>query len=302
MRFGPLPLTIRQLQYVVAVADEGSFRAAAERCLVSQPSLSAQIAELESALQVRLFDRDRRGVLQTPAGEALVARARAILTEVENLQSAASELVDPLKGRMRLGVIPTVAPYLLPRLDPALRLAFPDLEPLWREDKTESLVEAIEGGDLDAALVALEAELRDLEHEMVGVDPFVLAMPTNHRLARAKRAVAAAELDGENVLLLEDGHCFRHQALDLCASAGARELGFRATSLATLSQMVAGGAGVTLLPRLAVAVEERDKTLVIRAFKSPVPSRTIVLAWRRGSALEKSLRALAKAARNAYPD
>lgn len=297
MHLGAHPFTVRQLQYAVAVAAERGFRAAAERCLVSQPSLSAQVAELESALGVRLFERERRGVLLTPAGEVLIARARQVLFAMEDLRRQAAELVDPLKGRLRLGVIPTLAPYALPDLDPALRAAFPDLDLVWREDKTESVVAALGAGELDAALVALEAELGDVEHEVVGVDPFVFAAPPDHPLARSRRPLRVSELDGADVLLLEDGHCFRNQALALCASAGARELGFRATSLATLSQMVAGGAGVTLLPRLAIAVETRGRNLAIRELAKPVPQRTIVLIWRRGSALAESLRSIARAAR-----
>lgn len=301
MELRPHPFTIRQLQYVVAVAEERSFRAAADRCLVAQPSLSSQVAELESALGVRLFERDRRGVLLTQGGEALVARARRVLIEFENLRAAAKELVDPLTGVLRLGVIPTIAPYLLPHLDPAMRKAFPALDLVWREERTEALVELLESGELDAVLVALEADLGDVDYEVIGTDPFVLATPADHPLAGSKRPVRLAELAGENVLLLEDGHCFRKQALEPCAAAGTRELGFRATSLATLAQMVAGGAGITLLPRLAVAIEGRGRKLAFRELKKPVPKRTVVLAWRRGGALAESLRAVAKAARPAFP-
>jgi LysR family hydrogen peroxide-inducible transcriptional activator len=301
MDFGPHAFTARQLQYVVAVAEERNFGAAAQRCLVSQPSLSAQVAELESALGVRLFERDRRGVLLTPAGKVLVAHSRQALLAFENLRDAARQLVDPLKGRLRLGVIPTLAPYALPYLDAALREAFPDLALVWREEKTESLSAALATGDVDAALVALEAELGDVEHEILAEDRFVLAAPVGHRLGRSSRPVGVGELKGEGVLLLEDGHCFRNQALELCAAAGTRELGFRATSLATLAQMVAGGAGITLFPRLAAVVEGRNEKLVIRELKPPRPKRTIALIWRRGSALADSLRAVARVARKAIP-
>lgn len=301
MNFGPYPLTIRQLQYAVAVADTRSFRAAATRCLVSQPSLSAQLAELESALGVRLFDRDRRGVLPTPGGEILIARARRVLQEFEDLRQVAALLTDPLRGVLRIGVLPTIAAYLLPEMDPAVRRAFPQLELIWLEDKTDELCRALAEGGLDAAVLAREAELGDVDCEEIGVDPFVLAAPAAHRLARVRRPVGLGELEGESVLLLDDGHCFRSQALELCAAAGTRELGFRATSLATLVQMVAGGAGITLLPSLAAAIESRNRSLVIRPFKHPAPRRTIVLAWRRGSALAESLRSFATAARKAYP-
>lgn len=301
MKLGAFPFSIRQLQYAVAVADERNFRAAAERCLVSQPSLSAQLQELEAALGVRLFERDRRGVLLTGAGEVLVERARRILLDFEGLRAAARELVDPLCGTLRVGVIPTIAPYLLPALDPALREAFPQLEPMWREDKTENVIAALGNGNLDAGLVALESEIGDVDYEIVGVDLFVVATPIDHRLARSRRPLRTGELDGEDVLLLDDGHCFRDQALELCASAGTRELGFRATSLATLTQMVSGGAGITLLPGLAVPLEGRGKKLAIRNFAKPAPRRTVVLVWRRGSALAESLRRIASVARAAFP-
>jgi len=301
MELGPHPFTVRQLQYVVAVADARSFRGAAERCLVSQPSLSAQIADVELALGIRLFERNRRRVLVTPRGEILVARARRVLQALEDLRQAARELVDPLKGVLRFGVLPTIAAYLLPELDPAMRRAYPHLDLVWREDKTENLLQALENGELDGAILAREADLGDVELEVLGSDPFVLAMPAGHRLAGARRPVRPEELAGEKVLLLEDGHCFRNQALDLCTAAGTVELGFRATSLATLAQMVAGGAGITLLPKLAVAVESRGRDVAIREFARPEPRRTIVLAWRRGSALSASLMNVAAAARSAFP-
>lgn len=297
MRFPALPLTLRQLQYVVAVAELGGFRRAAEHVGVSQPSLSAQIAEIEGALGVRLFERRRRGVLATAAGSEVVTHARRVLLEVDDLLDAAGRHVDPLAGTLRIGVIPTIGPYLLPELDPALRKTFPRLRLVWMEDKTETLVRLVESGDLDAALLALEADLGDLEHAIVGRDAFVLAVATGHELGRRRRPVRLAELSDVPTLLLEDGHCFREQALELCSRAGARELGFRATSLATLCQMVAGGAGVTLLPRLALEVENRRGQLAIRSFTRPAPYRTIVLAWRRRTALAETLGAVADAAR-----
>ena len=297
MKLGAHPLTLRQLQYVVAVAETKSFRQAADYCHVSQPALSAQIAEAESALGVRLFERDRRRVLVTPAGAEIVARARAILVAVEDLRDAAKRHADPLAGPVRIGVIPTIGPYLLPELDPALRKAFPRIELIWSEDKTATLVARLDAGELDAAIVALESELDDLEHEVIGEDAFVLATARDQVLGRKRGRATLADMSGANVLLLEDGHCFREQALDFCAQAGARELGFRATSLMTLCRMVAGGSGITLLPRMAVAAENRSGALAIRELASPAPNRTIVLAWRRGSAMVETLRALAATAR-----
>ncbi|GMV38703.1 MAG: putative hydrogen peroxide-inducible genes activator [Myxococcales bacterium] len=293
MKHAPLEVTLRQLQYVVTVADARSFRRAAALCGVSQPSLSAQVAEVEAALGVQLFERDPRSVLVTAAGEELVQRARAVLMGAEDLVEAARRS-NPLAGTLRLGVIPTIGPYLLPDLDPALRRTFPGLTLRWTEDKTHVLVDAIGRGELDAAVLALEAELGDLTHEVIARDPFVLATPPGHPLCAGP--VCGRDLRGETVLLLDDGHCFREQALSLCASAGARELGFRATSLATLAQMVAGGAGVTLLPRMAVEVENRRGRLAITPL-TDAPGRTVVLAWRPRSALGAALARVAAAAR-----
>jgi LysR family hydrogen peroxide-inducible transcriptional activator len=297
----PHPFTLRQLQYVVAVADERSFRRAAERCAVSQPSLSAQLAQLEEAAGARLFERDRRHVLVTPAGVEIVARARRLLVEADDLVLAARRAADPLAGMLRIGVIPTVSPYLVPRLAPALREAHPRLVVRWVEDKTPALVRALGAGELDAALLALEAPLGDVEHATVCVDPFVLATRPDDPLGRSARPAHVEELREASVLLLDDGHCLRDQALAVCARTGARELAFRATSLPTLVAMVADGAGVTLLPRLAVDTETRHATLSIRPFAAPAPSRTLVLAWRRRSPLEGALRTLAGTMHAACP-
>jgi len=294
-------LTLRQLQYVVAVADDLGFRRAAERCHVSQPALSAQVRELEEALGVALFERDPRGVLLTPAGEELIPRARRVLTEAADLAAAAAQLGDPLAGTLRVGVIPTIAPYLLPEVAPTLHERFPRLRLLWREDKTESVVRGLAEGRLDAGLIALEeVQLGDLAREVIAADPFLLAAPEGHPLARRRR-VHPDELAGAEVLLLDDGHCFRDQALAVCARAVAHEATFRATSLATLAQVVAGGAGVTLLPALAAPVENRRGRLVLRRFVDPAPHRTIALVWRPRSPLADALREVARALAAAWP-
>jgi LysR family hydrogen peroxide-inducible transcriptional activator len=292
--------TLRQLQYAAAVAELLSFRRAAEQCRVSQPSLSAQIGELEQSLGVRLFERDRRRVLLTTAGREILERVRRCLTEADDLVTAARRLGDPLDGPLHVGVIPTVSPYLLPRITPALRREFPRLVLRWVEDKTPALVQALEAGDLDAALLALEADLGELERDEIASDPFVLATPAGHPLGARTGAAAPAELQGAGVLLLDDGHCFREQALAFCAGAKARELEFRATSLSTLAQMVAGGAGVTLLPLLAIPTETRRAGLRIRPFAPPGPHRTLGLVWRPGSPLGPALRRVAATMRRAY--
>jgi LysR family hydrogen peroxide-inducible transcriptional activator len=300
MNLAPHPMTLRQLQYVVAVADRKSFRAAAEDCHVAQPSLSAQIAQVEEALSVRIFERDRRKVVLTSAGQALVARARALLIAADELSEAARQLSDPLSGRLRVGVIPTVGPYLLPEMAPLLRERFPKLQFMWIEDKTAQLVERLKAGELDGAVLALEAEIGDLPKIVLGKDNFVLAVAPAHPLARGKGPLKPEKLEQEHVLLLDDGHCFRDQALSFCERTGAEEAGFRATSLATLVQMAASGDYVTILPSLAVAVENRRQTLRTRPFTQKPPGRTLALVYRRHSALEVTLRAVGTAMHEAY--
>lgn len=300
MRFTTLPMTLRQLQYVCAVADELSFRKAAERCHVSQPSLSAQIAELEQALDLRLFERGRRGVMLTRAGAEVITRARAVLLAADDVVDAAERLTDPCAGPLDLGVIPTIGPYLLPDLDPGLRLAFPKLQLRWTEGKTETLVAQIRAGELDGALLALDVDLMDLESEAVGDDQFVLAAPREHPLGRRKGPVSMDDLQEQRVLLLDDGHCFRDQALDLCSMAGASEHGFRATSLSTLVQMAASGDAVTILPRLSTEVENRRARLVVRNFRKPCPHRRLGFAWRPGSAVTPTMKQVADQARRIY--
>lgn len=300
MRLSPLPVTLRQLQYLVAVADRKSFRGAAEACRVAQPSLSAQIAQAEDALGVQVFERDHKRVALTRAGAAVIERARALLVAADDLVETARRLSDPLAGSVRVGIIPTIGPYLLPEVAPLLRKEFPKLDFVWVEERTAALVARLAGGELDAAIVALETELGDLASAVIGSDELVLAVPRGHALGTSKKPVRPDELDGEAVLLLDDGHCFRDQALAVCARTGAEELGYRATSLPTLTQMVAGGAGVTLLPAMAVATENRRRALHIRRFQPRAPKRTIALVWRKTSPLGGTLAPVAEVLRDGY--
>ncbi|HRI68889.1 MAG TPA: LysR substrate-binding domain-containing protein [Polyangium sp.] len=300
-RYASHPFTLRQLQYVIAVADALSFRKAAELCHVSQPSLSAQLAQLEDTLGVRLFERDRRRVLLTAAGKDLVDRARRLLVDADDFLAAARRAGDPFSGELRLGVIPTISPYLLPSITPALRTAYPQLVTKWLEEKTDILVRQLDAGQIDAALLALEADLGDVESEVVATDSFVLVAPPNHPLLAKSRPLSMNDLTDANVLLLDDGHCLREQALAVCSRAKARELEFRATSLSTLVHMVAGGAGVTLLPALAVAIEVERAGLGTRSFARPAPHRTIALVWRKRSPLADALTKIAGTIRGAYP-
>jgi LysR family hydrogen peroxide-inducible transcriptional activator len=275
-------LSLRQLQYVVAVADTLGFHKAAVRCHVSQPTLSAQVQQLESVLGVRIFERDRRRVLVTSAGADVVVRARRALAEVEGLITAAAHLRDPFAGTVRIGVIPTVAPYFLPEVMPKVGAKYPKLSLVFREEKTADIVRDLEAGTLDVGLLALEADLGGCTHAEIAKDPFVAAMPKGHPLAK-KRRLALSDLRDARVLLLDEGHCLRDQALALCGKTGGDEAGFRATSLSTLAQMVSSGAGITLLPALAVAVENRRGQLEIRPFVRPIPGRTLALIWRPSS-------------------
>jgi LysR family hydrogen peroxide-inducible transcriptional activator len=300
MRLGPYPITVRQLQYIVAVAEQRNFRKAAAACHVSQPSLSAQLAQAEEVLGVRLFERGRRGVVVTAAGKEVVEKARNLCTGVESLLDAARNLGDPFSGRLRVGIIPTVAPYLLPEIAPALRKRYTKLTLLWTEEKTDVLVQRLARAEIDAAILALEADIGDLDTLVLGQDAFVFAAPAGHPLAAAHKPLRPEDLEGESVLLLDDGHCFRKQVLSFCSRTGADEAGFRATSLATLVQMTAGGVGVTLLPHLALPVENRHKLLHVRSFAPKAPYRTLALCWRRGSALATTLQALGETTRKLY--
>lgn len=286
--------SLRQLEYIVAVADKRHFGRAAEACFVTQPGLSAQVRELESLLDIQIFERHSRRVLVTPAGAGLVERARKILVEVDELVEAARLAQQPLCGELRLGVIPTVAPYLLPRVLPKMRRKHTELRLLLREDHTARIVVELEAGRLDVLLLALEAELGKAQTFPLFRDDFLAVMPIDHPLAR-KRSLRQEDLNGEQVLLLEDGHCLRDQALAVCSAQGASELGdFRATSLSTLTQMVTGGGVMTLLPELALDVETRGRRdLAVRPFRPPAPHRTIGLAWRPSSPRQEEFHALA---------
>jgi LysR family hydrogen peroxide-inducible transcriptional activator len=301
MNFNPYLVTLRQLQYIVAVAECLSFHRAAEECHVSQPSLSSQIAEVERLLNIKLFERDNRRVLLTAAGRDFIEQARAVLRESTALAEAARRFADPLSGTLRFGVIPTISPYFLPRVTPRLRAAFPNLKALWLEEKTRALMSRLEAGEIDAALVAFEADLGDVNREAIGKDPFVLLAARGNPLAAENGPVKLSELKDKDILILNDEHCFGKQALVLCMNASARDHEFKATSLATIVSMVAGGAGATLLPELSVPHEVRIRNLRVRRFADPAPARTIGLVWRKHSALAPALRKVAAAMREAYP-
>lgn len=290
----PLPFTLRQLQYVVAIEDTGGFSRAAEHCRVSQPSLSAQVAQLEEALGVQIFERARRGVVVTTAGRAVLEQARTVLRMSADLERVAQSARDPWSATWRFGIIPTLASYILPTLAPALGRAHDGLKVVWREATTPELVEALSAGRLEAAVLALEADLGSLETCPVLEDPFLLAVGSTHRLATFTEPVGVDALDDEQLLLLEDGHCLRDQALEVCRRTHPDGEGFEATSLATLIEMVAVGEGVTLLPVVATRSVSRDPRISLLEFEAPAPFRTIGLAWRSSSTLGDQFREVAR--------
>lgn len=278
-------MKIRDLQYLVAVADHRHFGQAARACFVSQPTLSTQIKKLETQLGVELVERNPRHVMLTRAGEQVVKRARIIMSEVDNIEAIASGALEAGTGSIRIGLFHTLAPYLLPHVMPGLRRTFPDLEVLLVEDKTEELLRKLRGGELDVAVLALPVQDSDLGCVRLFDEEFVLATPIDHPLAESSGAVSPTVLSDEDVLLLEDGHCLREQALAVCQIAGAAErTGFRATSLETLRHMVASGVGVTLLPRLSVSAPVPTSSgIALREFEAPAPRRTIAMLWRKSS-------------------
>ena len=276
--------TLRQLEFLCAVADNGSFSKAAEACHVTQPTLSAAIKEIEGLLSVQLIEREARGASLTQAGEAAVERARGILSDTADLVSAAQQAGAPLTGAFRLGAIPTIAPFLLPRTLKALRAAHPSLKLYLREDQTDRLLEALRSRKLDAALIALPWEAPGVETMDLGEDEFLLVAPPGHSLTDRDNLKSSDLLD-EDVLLLEDGHCLRDHALSICRLPSKRGgADVTATSLPTLVHMVAGGLGVSLLPKLAIdAGVTSGADVDLQAFETPLIGRRIGIAWRTGS-------------------
>lgn len=284
--------TLRQLQFLAALAEHGSFSRAAEACFVTQPTLSAAIKELELTLGAQLVERGPRGASLTAAGEAAATRARGMLADAEELVQSTRAAGEPMHGVFRLGVIPTIAPYILPRLAPALRARFPALKLYLREDLTGRLYEDLRDRRIDAALIALPYEAAGVETQAVAADEFLFAVARNHPLAKRK-AVSVAEVAGERLLLLDDGHCLRDHAISICSTESARS-DFAATSLHTLVEMVRNGLGATLLPRLAVdAGLTQEEDLAIIPFDPPIVGREIGVAWRKGSARTAEARLVA---------
>ena len=286
-------MNLRDLRYLVALADHKHFGRAAEACFVSQPTLSTQLKKFEDEIGMALVERNPRNVMLTEVGEAVVARARIILREADEIKAIARRAKDPESGTVRLGIFPTLGPYLLPHIVPNIVKRFPKLELILVEEKTEVLLKKLHDGELDAAVLALPIHDDSLHAEFLFEETFVLALNKQHRLAKAKR-VKLADLANESLLLLDDGHCLRDQALEVCQMAGAGERsGFRATSLETLRHMVSANVGMTLMPALSVhAPAPPSPNVTLIPFAEPAPHRRIAMIWRRTSALTAFLHQL----------
>jgi LysR family hydrogen peroxide-inducible transcriptional activator len=293
--------TLRQLQFLTALKTEGSFVAAAEAVGVTQPTLSAGIKELEAALGEVLVERGRAGAVLTPAGAEAAERAERALRDVEDLVRAVQAAGKPFSGAFKLGAIPTIAPFLLPRVLPLLKKQYPRLKLQLREDLTTRLIEGLRARTLDAAVIALPYAAQGIASTPVAEDEFFLLCPENHPLA-ARNDLAPEHLKNEDVLLLQDGHCLREHALSVCQETpGRRAADVGATSLATLVQMVAGGMGVTLLPKIAAeGGAAAGAHVAMRPFAEPVVGRSIGVAWREGGQREEEARMLAEVLRELF--
>lgn len=287
--------SLRHLRHLMALDEYGHFGRAAAACHVTQSTLSASIKELEEILEATLVDRTKRRVVLTPIGVETAERARRILREVEELVQVTNASHDPLSGTLRLGSIPTIGPYLLPRVLPGLRESYDRLKLYLVEDLTDRLIESLHRGQLDVLVVALPYDCGDVETQILFEDPFVVALPRQHALAKEAH-IKAQRLGTEDLLLLKDGHCLRDHALAACRLADRRLTErFEATSLATLVQMVDNGLGITLLPMLAVdAGLLLGTNLAIRPLFADEPVRKIGLVWRRGTGRRDEFRLLAK--------
>jgi LysR family hydrogen peroxide-inducible transcriptional activator len=288
-------VNLKDLKYLVALADTGHFGKAAARTFVSQPTLSAQLKKLEEFLGVKLVERQPKNVQLTEVGKQVVIRARRMLDDGDEIVALARSNTDPLAGKLKLALIPTIGPYLLPRIMPKLRKTLPHLGLMLYEHQTEPLLKRLRDGEIDLGIIALPFAQDGLESEELYEEAFTLALPTSHPLAE-RTTIKLADLKGHTLLLLEDGHCLRDQALEVCSRVDVREAeDFRATSLETLRQMVIAGLGITLLPELAVdAPFGSQRGLTVRQFAKPAPSRTVGAVWRKSSTRTAAIRELCK--------
>jgi LysR family hydrogen peroxide-inducible transcriptional activator len=295
-------MTLQELKYLVALADHGHFGRAAEACFITQSTLSTQIKKLEDFLGVTLFDRSLKRVTPTPIGQEILQAARSIVEESERIRELAKHAQDPMARTIHLGVIPTLGPYYLPHALTLVHKKHPDLRLLLREEMTPQILEHLANGKLDAGLLALPVNDDSLRVEPLFYEPFLAALPAGHPLTK-RDALKVSDIINEKLLLLDEGHCLRDQALDVCGSGSRGREEVRATSLETLRQMVAMGLGLTLLPALAVDAGPRvsKKAVEIRPFKAPPPGRTIGLAWRRRAPFPETFERLAQTLKDTLP-
>ena len=287
--------TFQQLRYLVAIADAGTFGAAADEEFVTQPAISAQIKELERKLGVTLFERSSRGVFMTMQGSEVVERARVILRDMKDLVGSTHYEGDHLRGRIGLGVIPTLAPYVLPNVVRFIMSTHPKAELHIHELQTVHLLDSLRRGVIDLGLLALPVGSEEFTTESIGLDSFVLAMSESHPLAKEKSPVKLEVLRDERVILLEEGHCLRDQVTQVCRLVFSEPSEVQATSMATLAQMVAAGLGVTLLPECAVKIEAAPgRGIVTRKFVGVPPNRTVGLVWRKSSPYSRAFSELAE--------
>lgn len=275
-------MNIRDMKYLVAVADLKSFSKAADKCFVSQPTLSGQIKKLEEWLGVAIFERNNKKVMVTEVGQEIIISARKIISEAQNIQEIANNASDPLSGKFHLGAFPTLASYIFPNIVPKIKEKMPDLRLILHERKTDELIIELANGKIDAALLALPYEHKttttNFSHTELFNDQFKLAVAKNHELAGRKN-ITNDELQNFQLMLLNEGHCMREQALELCSMSGiGAEQDFSATSLETLRQMVKAGTGITLIPNIAIYPDDND--IVYIPFAKPAPYRIIGLVWR----------------------
>jgi len=274
-------MNIRDLSYLVAVADLRSFVQAAEQCCVSQPTLSTQIKKVEQSLGVQIFERSNKKVLATELGEQIIKSARRVLLEVEHINELSKNSQNPLAGNLRLGAFPTLATYIFPNLVPIIKQALPEIRLILIEEKTDNLITQLKHGQIDAALIALPVKEDFLVTEKLFDDEFRLAVATDNLLAE-KNIINQQDLEHQQLLLLDEGHCFRDQALQICQMNNAEEQqDVRATGLETLRQMVKAGTGITFMPN--IAINEEDAGIKYIPFTAPIPKRSIALVWRKTS-------------------
>lgn len=289
-------MTLTELKYVVALAQERHFGRAAQKCFVTQPTLSLALAKLEDELGVRLFERNKNEVLVTPMGAGIVEQARRVLDEAGKIASLAKGAQDQLAGALRLGVIPTIGPYLLPELVPILRRRAPHMPLILEENFTGSLVPMLRDGEIDAALIALPFTVTGVKTRTLYEEPFSVVVPEGHAWAKKKR-VRPDELSGESLLVLNAGHCFREQVLEACPGQAntANPEGRSGSSLETIRNMVASGLGVSVLPDTALQARYANKLVKVIPFTEPVPSRKVAIAWRASFSRPKAVEAVAQA-------